>query len=390
LSSYYLIKKKINLKISLTLILLPLFYFKYSFFFLDLISADLLKKYSYSGDLPLGISFISFTCIAAIIDVHLKNFTKEEIELKNFSQFILYFPQLIAGPILRLKDLLHIFNKKIYFEKSNFKFGIVLFLIGFVKKIYFADTIGGYIDPIFLNVDNVDPSKIHKAFLLFPIQIYFDFSGYVDMALGISCCLSIKLPINFNKPYLRSSLTEFWRNWHITLSNWFRDYIYIPLGGSKKNPMTRNINLILTMTIAGLWHGASLNFILWGFLNGFILSLEKYFKFFEKDNTFKIIINCAILFNLWIIFRIQDLSILFNFFIILYSNILLFFDLSNIVTLILTILFIFSQRFEDINKIKSFSNKLNFSYLLPFFIVILLIGFAMNAGQSDKFIYFDF
>ena len=389
-STFYFIKKKINLKISIILILLPLFYFKYSFFFVDLICIDFLKKFSYSGNLPLGISFISFTCIAAIIDIHSKSFGLKEINLKNFSQFIFYFPQLIAGPILRLKDLLHIFNQKIYFDQSNFKFGIVLFLIGFIKKIYFADTIGSYIDPIFLNVDNVDPSKIHKAFLLFPIQIYFDFSGYVDMALGISSCLSIKLPINFNKPYLRSSLTEFWRNWHITLSNWFRDYIYIPLGGSKKNSIIRNINLILTMTIAGLWHGASLNFILWGFLNGFILSLEKYFKFFEKNNTFKIIINCVILFNLWIIFRIQDLSILFNFFIILYSNILLFFNLSNIVTLIITILLIFSQKFEDINKIKSFSNRLNFSYLLPFFIVILLIGFGLNAGQSNKFIYFDF
>ena len=127
-----------------------------------------------------------------------------------------------------------------------------------------------------------------------------------------------------------------------------------------------------------------------GVFKWFILSLEKYFKFFEKNNTFKIIINCVILFNLWIIFRIQDLSILFNFFIILYSNILLFFNLSNIVTLIITILLIFSQKFEDINKIKSFSNRLNFSYLLPFFIVILLIGFALNAGQSNKFIYFDF
>ena len=279
---------------------------------------NFLKNFSYNGNLPLGISFISFTCIAAIVDIHLKSFNKQEIKLKNFSQFILYFPQLIAGPILRLKDLLHIFNKKILFDQSNLKFGLVLFLIGFIKKIYFADTIGNYIDPIFLDLENVNPSKLHKAFLLFPIQIYFDFSGYVDMALGISNCLSIKLPINFNKPYLTSSLTEFWRNWHITLSNWFRDYIYIPLGGSKKRPMVRNMNLILTMSIAGLWHGASLNFILWGFLNGLILALEKYFKFHEKKNNFKIIINCFIIFNLWIIFRIQDFNVLINFFIILY------------------------------------------------------------------------
>lgn len=388
--TYYFLKKKINLKISIICLLLPLFYFKYSFFFVDLIELNFLKNFSYNGNLPLGISFISFTCIAAIVDIHLKSFNKEEINLKNFSQFILYFPQLIAGPILRLKDLLYIFNQKILFDQSNLKFGLILFLIGFIKKIYFADTIGNYIDPIFLDVENVNPLKLHKAFLLFPIQIYFDFSGYVDMALGISNCLSIKLPINFNKPYLTSSLTEFWRNWHITLSNWFRDYIYIPLGGSKKRPMVRNINLILTMSIAGLWHGASLNFILWGFLNGLILALEKYFKFHEKKNNIKIIINCFIVFNLWIIFRIQDFNILINFFIILFSNFLLFFEVSNILVLIFVVLLIFTQKFEDINKIYILSKKLKFSYIVPFFIVVLFIGFAMNAGQSDKFIYFDF
>ena len=389
-STYYFLKKRVNLKISITCLLLPLFYFKYSFFFINLFELNFLINFSYLGNLPLGISFISFTCIAAIVDIHLKSFNKEEINLKNFSQFILYFPQLIAGPILRLKDLLHIFNQKILFDQSNLKFGLVLFLIGFIKKIYFADTIGNYIDPIFLDIENVDPSKLHKAFLLFPIQIYFDFSGYVDMALGISNCLSIKLPINFNKPYLTNSLTEFWRNWHITLSNWFRDYIYVPLGGSKKGPMTRNINLLLTMSIAGLWHGASLNFILWGFLNGLILTFEKYLKSYNKKNIFKIIINCFIVFNLWVVFRVQDFNLLINFFTILYSNILLFFKPSNILVLLFTVLSIFTQKFEDIDKIKIFSDKLKFSYIIPFFIVFLLIGFAMNAGQSDKFIYFDF
>tara|TARA_A100001015_G_scaffold320563_1_gene447395 strand:+ start:1611 stop:2942 length:1332 start_codon:yes stop_codon:yes gene_type:complete len=389
-TTYFFIKRSINLKISIVLILLPLFYFKYSIFFFELIGLNHPENFAYSGNLPLGISFISFTCLAAIIDVKSKNFDFDKIELNSFSQFILYFPQLIAGPILRLKDLIHVFNDKIVFENSNIKFGIFLFLIGFIKKIYFADNIGSYIDPIFSNINNVDSVELHKAFLLFPIQIYFDFSGYVDMALGISNCLSIKLPINFNKPYLTNSITEFWRCWHITLSKWFRDYIYIPLGGSKKGSLKRNFNLLLTMSIAGLWHGASLNFLLWGLLNGIFLSIEKYFDFFNKKSFLRVILNCFLIFNLWIIFRIQDFNQIFNFFKILYTNSLLFFHYSNLIVLMITFIFIFLQKFEDIHKIKNFAQKMSYSYLLPFFTVIVLIGFAMNAGQSDKFIYFDF
>ena len=158
---------------------------------------------------------------------------------------------------------------------QKIKFGLLLFFIWICKKIFFADTIASFIDPIFDDPTSANKADLIKAYYLFPLQIYFDFSGYVDMALGISNILSINLPINFNKPYLSQSLTEFWRNWHITLSNWFRDYLYIPLGGSRSNKVKFSFNLIFTMSIAGLWHGASLNFIIWGFLNGLFLFFEK-------------------------------------------------------------------------------------------------------------------
>ena len=134
---------------------------------------------------------------------------------------------------------------------SNIKFGLVLFTVGFIKKIFLADSIASYIDPFFLN-QTINPDEIIKCFLLFPLQIYFDFSGYVDMALGVSIFLGINLPINFDKPYLSKSLTEFWRNWHITLSSWFRDYLYIPLGGSRKSKTILFLNLITVMSVAGL------------------------------------------------------------------------------------------------------------------------------------------
>ena len=173
---------------------------------------------------------------------------------------------MIAGPILRANELIPSLKKKIILKDDNIRFGILLFTIGFVKKVFFADSIASFIDPIFEKENLSSSEDFFKAFLLFPLQIYFDFSGYVDMALGISKILSIDLPINFNRPYLSKSLTEFWRSWHITLSKWFRDYIYIPLGGSKVGQGKLFYNLLLTMFVAGLWHGASLNFILWGLL----------------------------------------------------------------------------------------------------------------------------
>ena len=390
LATYYLIKLNLRILFSSLLILAPLFFFKYSLFLSELIGNSFLIKYSYTSELPLAISFISFTCLAAVIDVKKNIFIKEDLNLNNFSQFILYFPQLVAGPILRLKDLIYVFKKKIYFDINNIKFGIFLFIIGFVKKIYLADNIGAYIDPIFADLEGFDPNFLFKAFMLFPLQIYYDFSGYVDMALGISSILSINLPINFNKPYLTHSLTDFWRNWHITLSNWFRDYLYIPLGGSKKGNFFKTCNLIITMTIAGLWHGASLNFLLWGFLNGLILSLEKIFLSLAHKRIINIIINCFIVFNLWIVFRIPELNSINLFYKIFYSNIFSFFNLSNFLLLLFVITMIYIQKFEDMTKMKRFAEKLNIIYLIPPVLIIIVLGLGMNAGQSEKFIYFDF
>ncbi len=389
LSNFYFIKKKINIYFAVTASLLPLFYFKYSYFFSNVFNLEILSEYSYKGELPLAISFITFTALATIIDTKL-NKHNENLDIKNFTEFLVYFPQLIAGPILRVNQLIPQLKNKIEFNESNIKFGLVLFTIGFVKKIFLADNIGSYIDPFFedpiLHSDNVI-----KGFFLFPLQIYFDFSGYIDMALGSSIILGIHLPQNFTKPYLSESLTKFWRNWHITLSSWFRDYLYIPLGGSKKSKKKLFFNLTFVMSIAGLWHGASLNFILWGFLNGFILFFEKMInKSFEIPNILKIIITCFIVFNLWIVFRISDFSHLINFFIELYSNIEKIFLFENLVIFLILILGVISQKFEELKNIRKFSHKISFFFLIPFILVIILTGLGINAGTSEKFIYFQF
>ena len=389
-SCYLFIKQNISLKVSIPITLIPLFYFKYSFFIGNLFDSNLLISYSYKASLPLAISFITFTAIAILIDVKTKKYT-EELNFFSFSEFLIYFPQLIAGPILRAKELIPSLRGKIIFTNENIKFGILLFTIGFIKKIFFADSIAVYIDPIFEDPTLANSKDLVKAYLLFPLQIYFDFSGYVDMALGISKILSIDLPINFNKPYLSKSITDFWRNWHITLSNWFRDYIYIPLGGSRNSSTKLYFNLIITMSVAGLWHGASINFILWGFLNGLLLFLEKKInRFFNLNNLFKISLTCFVVFNLWIVFRIQNFAIMNQFFIQLYTNLNTIFYKENLILIILVLMGIYSQKFDNYESIKSISKKVKLVYLSPIIIMIILTGLALNIGTSEKFIYFDF
>lgn len=388
---YISLRKKIRLFFSITILLLPLFFFKYSYFLIEVFNIEYLSKFSYPKSLPLGISFITFTAIALLVDSKKRVFI-EDLSFKSLTEFIVYFPQLIAGPILRANELVPLLRKKIIFKKENIKFGLLLFLIGFIKKIFFADTISQLIDPVF-----ADPKSFKNEFLLmsvflFPVQIYFDFSGYVDMALGISKILNIDLPINFNKPYLASSLTDFWRRWHITLGKWFKDYFYIPLGGSKNGKLINFSTLFATMTIAGLWHGASWNFILWGGINGIILYVEKLLGTLnlKLPNFVKIFFTCLIIFNLWIVFRITDLSILLFYFETLYSKNLNFFNITSILSLTTLILCVFLQKIDNYFSVEKYSSIINFKIFLPIFVIIIITGLLLNTGTSDKFIYFDF
>ncbi len=389
ITTFYIIKKKISLKIAIPIILLPLFYFKYSSFIFGLISIDIFEKFSYYGSLPLAISFITFTVIALIVDITSNEFN-EELTFTNFAEFIIFFPQLIAGPILRAKELIPQLRNNIIFKKDNIRFGILLFLIGFIKKVFLADNISLFIDPFFQNPELYLSKDLIKGYLLFPFQIYFDFSGYVDMALGVSIFLGIKLPINFDKPYLTGSLTNFWRNWHITLSNWFRDYLYIPIGGSKKGNCRLFFNLIFTMSLAGLWHGANFNFVIWGFLNGLILYLEKILNINYKNTILKIIFNLFIIFNLWLIFRIEDISNLINYFCILYGGLLNIFTFENFYILVFSLICVLSQKIDNFVTLKKISLNINLFILIPIFIILIITGLAFSTGHSDKFIYFDF
>ena len=396
LCAYFFSNVKLNLAISIIFILVPLAYFKYSFFFLvDVfnISNYLPTWFVYSGDLPLGISFVTFTVIALTIDSK-KNIYKGSKKLTTISSFILYFPQLIAGPILRGNQLVPLLTKKFLINSDNIRFGLTLFLVGFFKKIFLADNIGLVIDPAFANPMDFSNEFLLISVMLYPLQIYFDFSGYIDMALGISNIFGVNLPINFNKPYLTKSIREFWRCWHITLSSWFRDYVYIPLGGSRKNFLITNINLILTMSIAGLWHGANWNFLIWGCAHGIFLCIERinwnYFNLKKVNPIFKIVINCFIIFNLWILFRANNLSDLY----FILSEVY-FIGKDILSTKLLFVFFIllfgvWSQKFDNYEYIRKMALKIEPYFLIFLIFSVLMAGFLLNAGMSEKFIYFDF
>jgi alginate O-acetyltransferase complex protein AlgI len=277
-------KKLLILAIAANLIVLG--YFKYANFFVDNVNS--ISSWQLSNDkiaLPLGISFFTFTQIAYLVDSYLGKV--KEFNLIHYLLFVTYFPHLIAGPILHHHDTISQFQqRKMYrWNSRNVMSGLLLFTIGLFKKVILADGVVGYITPVF----NAAKQGIIPSFgdswlgaLAYTVQLYFDFSGYSDMAIGLSLLFNIKLPINFNSPYQSVNITEFWRRWHITLSNFLRDYLYIPLGGNRHGQFRRYLNLLITMLIGGLWHGAGWTFILWGGLHGIYLVIHHSWQSIRK------------------------------------------------------------------------------------------------------------
>lgn len=227
--------------------------------------------------LPLGISFFTFTQIAFLSDAY-----RGSVRERNFGHYLLfvtYFPHLIAGPLLHHKEIMPQFEiASVYrLNLENVQLGLAIFVIGLAKKLLLADAFSDYANPVFSAAAKGEQLRLFEAWagaLSFTLQIYFDFSGYSDMAIGMSKMFGIDLPINFNSPYKAANFIEFWRRWHITLSRFLRDYLYIPLGGNRKGPVRRYVNLMLTMLLGGLWHGANWTFVAWGGLHGVFLGIN--------------------------------------------------------------------------------------------------------------------
>jgi alginate O-acetyltransferase complex protein AlgI len=257
--------------------LLTLGIFKYFNFGIDSINAvlsasDLNTIEAMKFILPIGISFYIFHSISFLVDVYRKD-APPPAKFADFAAFIALFPQLVAGPVLRYKDLFDQFTSRTHtFEK--FSHGAYRFMIGFSKKVLIADTVATLVEKSFA-LENPSMGDAWLGALGYTIQLYFDFSGYSDMAVGLGMMLGFRFIENFNYPYISRSITEFWRRWHISLSSWLRDYLYVPLGGNRKGVTRTYINLFLTMLLGGLWHGANWTYVLWGAWHGLWLAIER-------------------------------------------------------------------------------------------------------------------
>ncbi|TCO74297.1 MBOAT family O-acyltransferase [Chromatocurvus halotolerans] len=262
-------------------------YFKYTGFILSNIDSLFGEDWSSVNIiLPLAISFFTFQQIAYLVDSY-RGITREYSFL-HYALFVSFFPQLIAGPIVHHKDVLPQFAQSQRFQPlaSNIAIGLTIFAIGFFKKTVLADGVADYADPVFAAADAGGQPAMLQAWggaLAYTFQLYFDFSGYSDMAIGLARLFGIVLPLNFFSPYKACSIDEFWRRWHITLSNFLRDYVYIPLGGNRKGRFRRYNNLFITMVLGGIWHGAGWNFLIWGALHGGYLVTNQLWRRMSKN-----------------------------------------------------------------------------------------------------------
>lgn len=224
--------------------------------------------------LPVGISFFTFQTMSYSIDVY-RGVLPATRNFRDFALFVSFFPQLVAGPIVRGREFLPQLAFVHPLQGSNLRLGTEIFLKGFTKKVLFADTLAYFVDPVFADPAAYSSGTAWAAVVCYALQIYYDFSGYSDMAIGVGRMLGFELPVNFRHPYRSLDITEFWRRWHISLSGWLRDYLYIPLGGNRKGPSRTYVNLAITMLLGGLWHGASWNFVVWGGLHGGALAVHR-------------------------------------------------------------------------------------------------------------------
>ncbi len=283
-------------------------YFKYYDFFIENINiafgTSFLLKHIL---LPLGISFFTFQQLSFVLSIY-----KQEENIEGFLDyvvFVTFFPQLVAGPIVTYSEMMPQFtdSSRKRFNSDNFQLGLYAFACGMFKKLVIADTLNLFVNNGFGN-DSLSMAAAWATALSYTLQIYFDFSGYSDMAIGLGKMFNIDLPANFLSPYKSESIGEFWKHWHITLGRSLRQYIYIPLGGNRKGKIRMYINYLVTFLASGLWHGASWNFVLWGWLNGLIIVVEKIFTKLlgHIPKAIKIIITFIITNLLWVLFRAKD------------------------------------------------------------------------------------
>jgi D-alanyl-lipoteichoic acid acyltransferase DltB (MBOAT superfamily) len=322
----------------------------------------------------------------------------------DFLFFVSFFPQLVAGPIVRAKDFIPQIYKKLQLSKADFNLALFLIIGGLIKKAIISDYISvNFVDRVFDNPNLYTPIENILASYGYALQIYADFSGYSDIAIGIALLMGFRLPVNFRTPYQSGSITEFWRRWHISLSSWLRDYLYISLGGNRKGKIRTYVNLFLTMLLGGLWHGASWKFVFWGMLHGSALAVERFFKQYIHlpKNIFVRAIQVFLTFHFvvfaWLFFRAKDFSTVMD---MLHNIGSIRFDMAQFTSIILAyknvmLLMLFGFLWHFIPK-KWEQKLLQVFSVLPIEAKALLFGllfwaiYVTASAETQAFIYFQF
>ena len=383
-------KQKVFLIISIIVNLSLLGIFKYTNFIISNLNLFGLNISNPNIALPLGISFFTFQTMSYSIDVYRGNI-KYEKNFINFMTYVCMFPQLVAGPIVRYSEIGKELNKREH-SFNNFSLGMFRFLTGLFKKVLIANTMGVIFSLATNNVSNISLTTAWIGAISFSFQIFFDFSGYSDMAIGLGKMLGFSYPENFNYPYIAKNITEFWRRWHMTLSGWFKDYLYIPLGGNRVKVKRHILNLFLVWFLTGLWHGASWNFVLWGLYFFILLTLEKYIiNKIKIPNVLGHIITIFLIIISWVIFAFDDLSIITTYLSKMFINTNLI-DSSSLFFIKNYFLIFIISIILSTPIIKNIKMK---KYYKPFIIILYIVLFILTisylvSDAYNPFLYFRF
>jgi alginate O-acetyltransferase complex protein AlgI len=395
-------RKKLYLFLSLGFNLGMLFFFKYYNFFADSLNrglsnfniGDSMPYFQYL--LPVGISFYTFQTLSYTIDVY-KGRKEPERHLGIFAVYVSYFPQLVAGPIERSVNLIPEFHKRVRFSMANLSEGFKLIVWGYFMKVVVADRAAIYVNAVYNNVEQHEGLTFLAASFLFSFQIYGDFAGYSLIAIGSSRLMGISLMQNFNRPYFAASIHDFWRRWHISLSTWFRDYLYIPLGGNRATKPRWLFNLFFTFLVSGLWHGANWTFIIWGALHGFYLIIEALTRARSRKGIPSILLTYLLVNLAWVFFRANSITDAFTIYQTIATNPgTLFIPSGTDVTapvfalIGIAILLIIEAKKEYFNKWFTLEYSRYEGVRMAYFALILFAILYLGVFDESQFIYFQF
>ena len=417
--------KKLWVTLSFLLNLAILFFFKYFDFTIQNINRVLafchiqIIQTSFDILLPVGISFYTFQALSYTMDVYQGRVCPE----KNFARyalFVSFFPQLVAGPIERSKDLLGQFHKDHSFDRERVEHGLLLMAWGFFEKLVIADRAALLVNQVYNNYQEYQGIALLIATVFFSIQIYCDFCGYSDIARGAAAVLGFQLSKNFRQPYFSRSVSEFWKRWHISLTSWFRDYVYIPMGGNRKGELRKYINIMVVFTLSGLWHGASWSFVMWGLLNGFYQLVGAVTmpvrKFIEKKihfdtmtterKLFQVMVTFLLINSTWIFFRAESFHHAISVYGQMFScfNPWILFDgtlfqlglnqrefLIVMIAIVIKIVMSLIEYFDSLHNIWDKQGTLSKGILAYVLLISVIVFGIYGAGYDEaQFIYFQF